>query len=136
MSQTLSDLIQSARTRIREVSADDLQESLEAGQDVLVVDVREPYEYEKGHIPGSLLVPRGVLEAASDPNTPHRIEALCSARERPIVLVCNTGGRGALAADTLQQLGFGNVRSLAGGLKLWEAEDHDLEQGAYTGQLP
>ncbi|OOG24774.1 sulfurtransferase [Thioalkalivibrio denitrificans] len=136
MTQTMSDLVQTARQRIREIGADDLHESLESGQDVVIVDVREPYEYEKGHIPDSVLVPRGLLEAASDPNTPHRIEALYSARERLVVLVCGTGGRSAMAADTLQQLGFSDVRSLAGGMKMWEAEEYPVAQGAYAGSLP
>ena len=136
MTQNMSDLVQTARRRIREISLDGLHEALDSGQDVVIVDVREPYEYEKGHIPDSVLVPRGLLEAASDPSTPHRIEALYSARERLVVLVCGTGGRSAMAADTLQQLGFSDARSLAGGIKMWEAEGYPLAQGAYTGPLP
>lgn len=136
MSKSLGDFIKEARARVEEVSADDLQEALEEGEDLLLVDVREPYEYEKGHIPGSLLIPRGMLEGAADPNNPHRIEALYSARDRSIVVLCNTGGRSAMAADTLQQMGFGKVRSLSGGLKMWEAEDYKMAAGAYSGPLP
>lgn len=136
MLRTLSDLIREARGKISEISAGDLHDALEAGEDLLLVDVREPYEYEASHIPGSLLIPRGMLEGAADPHNRHQIEALCSARERPVVVVCDNGGRAAMAADVLQQMGFRRVRSLAGGLGMWEAEDHALEAGAYTGQLP
>ena len=136
MSKTLSDFVAAARERVDEISADDLQEALEEGEDLLLVDIREPYEYEKAHIPGALLIPRGLLEGAADPNNPHRIEALYSARERPIVMLCNTGGRAAMAADTLMQMGFGQVRSLAGGLKMWEAEDYEMAAGTYAGPLP
>jgi rhodanese-related sulfurtransferase len=136
MPKSLNDLVADARARVQEISADDLQEALEEGEELLLVDIREPYEYAKGHIPGTLLIPRGLLEGAADPNNPHRIEALHSARERPVVVLCNTGGRAAMAADTLMQMGFGQVRSLAGGLKMWEAEDYDMEAGEYSGPLP
>lgn len=135
MTKTLNDLIQDARAQIREIDADTAAEMLDQ-QDVLMLDVREPYEFERAHIPAAVLVPRGTLEGAADPNNPHRIEALYTARARTIIVVCETGARSALAADTLQQMGFEDVYNLAGGLKLWEAEDLDLERGPYAGPLP
>lgn len=136
MGRTLSELIQMARARIREISADELQKVMQDAESPLLVDVREPYEYEEAHIPGSVLIPRGLLEGAADPNNRHRIEALHTARDRPVVVLCNTGGRAAMAADTLQQMGFTRVLSLAGGLRLWEAEDYAMEKGPYRGKLP
>lgn len=136
MPKTLSDFVREARERVEELSADDLQEALEEGADLLLLDIREPYEFEKAHIPGSVLIPRGLLEGAADPNNPHRIEALHTARWRVIVIVCDSGGRSAMAADILQQMGFENVRCLVGGLQLWEAEDYELESGGYAGPLP
>lgn len=137
MSKTLSDFIVEARGRVQEIQADELDERLEEdAQSVLVVDVREPYEYEQGHIPGSLLIPRGMLEGAADPNNKHRIEALYTARDKTVVIYCDTGARSAMAADTLGQMGFSDVLNLAGGIKMWEAEDLDLESGPYTGPLP
>ena len=136
MAKTLSDFISAARERVTDIQADDLEELLEDNEDVLLVDVREPYEYEKAHIPGAILVPRGMLEGAADPNNAHRIEALYSAREKPVVIYCETGARAAMAVDTLQQMGFANVKNLAGGIKMWEAEDLDIEHGAYEGPLP
>lgn len=136
MTKTLSDFIQEARHRVTEVSAEDLAELREAGEDLVLVDIREPYEHEKLHIPGSLLIPRGTLEGAADPNNKHRIEALYTARERTVVVYCETGARSALAADTLQQMGFEKVLNLAGGIKMWEAEDLDVASGPYHGPLP
>jgi rhodanese-related sulfurtransferase len=135
MTKTLNDLIREARSRVREIDADTAAEMMDR-QGVLILDVREPYEFERSHIPAAVLVPRGTLEGAADPNNPHRIEALYTARGRTIIVVCETGARSAMAADTLQQMGFEDVYNLAGGLKLWEAEDLDLEPGPYGGPLP
>ena len=136
MAKTLSDFISEARARIKEIQADELEELIDEGEDVVLVDVRETYEYEKAHIPGSLLIPRGMLEGAADPNNKHRIEALYTARDKKVVVVCDSGSRSAMAVDTLQQMGFNHVLNLAGGLKMWEAEDFDIESGAYDGPLP
>lgn len=136
MAKSLSELIQQARTRIREIGAEDLDEWLRESDGIVLVDVREPYEFERGHIPNAILIPRGTLEGAADPNNEHRIESLYTARHRTVVVYCETGARSALAADTLQQLGFDDVYNLAGGIKLWEAEDCDIETGPYLGPLP
>lgn len=135
MAKSLIDLIQEARSRIRELGVDEVDALLNEG-DILLVDVREPYEFERGHLPGAVLIPRGTLEGAADPSNQHRIEALYSARHRTVVVYCETGARSALAADTLQQMGFEDVYNLAGGIKLWEAEDLEVEVGPYAGPLP
>lgn len=67
-------------------------------------------------------MPRGILEAAADPGYPKHLSELSSARERKLVLYCATGGRSALAADTLQLMGFKHVSSLDGGYARWEQE--------------
>jgi rhodanese-related sulfurtransferase len=119
---SLMDFIKAAKSRIREVSPQELLGLLERNDDPLLVDVRESSEHEQGHISGALLVPRGILEAAADPGYPKHLPELSSARERNIVLYCATGGRSALAADTLQQMGFMNVVSLDGGFVRWAQE--------------
>jgi len=134
--KTLADLVIEARARIREVTPDELAEAMEEGEPWLIVDVREPYEYERLHVPGSVLIPRGLLEGAADPQSPHRIDALCEARERPLALLCATGARSAFAAVVLEQMGFANVVNIAGGIKLWESEDLPTAQGPWTGPLP
>jgi rhodanese-related sulfurtransferase len=119
---SLMDFIKAAKARIREVSPQQLQQMLDSEDDLLLVDVRESSEHEQGHIKGAVLVPRGILEAAADPAYPKRHAELSAARQRPVVLYCATGGRSALAADTLQLMGFGSVFSLEGGFVRWAQE--------------
>jgi rhodanese-related sulfurtransferase len=119
---SLMDFVKAARARIRELSPGELQDMLERSEEPLLVDVRESSEHEQGHIRGALLVPRGILEAAADPAYPKHMPELSSARERNVVLYCATGGRSALAADTLQLMGFVNVVSLDGGFVRWAQE--------------
>ena len=134
--KTLADLVAEARRQIREISPEDLAEAMEEGEPWLIVDLREPYEYERLHVPDSILVPRGLLEGAVESNSPHRIDALCEARERPVAVLCATGARSALAAVVLQQMGFANVVNIAGGIELWEGEDLPTDSGPYQGPLP
>ena len=127
---SLMDFVRAAKSRIREIAPDDLQKMQERVPDLLVVDVRESSEHEQGHIKGALLVPRGILEAAADPTSIKHLPELSGARERPIVIYCATGGRSALAADTLQLMGFGNVASLDGGFVRWSKESRPVVREA------
>jgi len=115
---TASDLVAEARTLIRETSPSGFHA---APGDALVIDVREPAEFETGHIPGSINIPRGVLEFQVDahPAVANVSDPALSHKERPIVVVCRTGGRAALSALSLQRLGFADVRSIAGGVLAW-----------------
>ncbi len=129
MPKTLADFVREARAQIREIDADTLEEWREAGRDMLLVDVREPGEYAAGHIPGAINIPRGILEGAADPAYKHRHPELCQARERTVVVYCQTGGRSAMAARTLQDMGFGHVLHPAGGVECWAGEDYPLVTG-------
>jgi rhodanese-related sulfurtransferase len=117
-SMTASDLVAEARANIRETSPSAFHAS---PGDAVVIDVREPAEFETGHIPGSINIPRGVLEFQVDahPAVANVSDPALSHKERPIVLVCRTGGRAALSALSLQRLGFADVRSIAGGVLAW-----------------
>jgi rhodanese-related sulfurtransferase len=127
MAKTLGDFVREARARICEWSAEDAHDRLAAGH-VLVVDVREADEFTLGHLPGALSVPRGILEGAADPGYKLRVEPLCRARRQPTLLYCQTGARSAMAAATLQEMGFEQVYSLAGGVECWVAEGYILEK--------
>lgn len=117
-SMTASDLVAEARAAIRETSPAAFHA---APGDAVVIDVREPAEFETGHIPGSINIPRGVLEFQVDahPAVANVSDPALSHKERPIVVVCRTGGRAALSALSLQRLGFADVRSIAGGMLAW-----------------
>lgn len=104
------DMVQRARKRIREVEPGDLDP--EHGP--LVIDVRETYELVRGMIPGSRVVPRGMLEKV--------IDRLAPDPGQPIVLYCDVGNRSALAALVLEEMGYRAVSSLAGGIERWKAE--------------
>jgi rhodanese-related sulfurtransferase len=103
----------------------DLEEEIEQNPELIVLDIRELNEFEVMHIKGSLHVPRGVLEGACVWNYDDTIPALAQSRGQNIVVVCRSGNRSALAALTMQQMGFEQVRSLKLGIKGWN--DNDLE---------
>jgi len=92
---SLMDFVAAARAQVKEVAPAELQTMLETTPDLLLVDVRESSEHEQGHIRNAHLVPRGIIEAAADTQYPKRDEMLSTARERPVVLYCATGGRSA-----------------------------------------
>jgi rhodanese-related sulfurtransferase len=87
------------------------------GGDVVFVDVRESDERAKGTIPDSIHAPRGFLEFIADPAGPMHNPAFASGKK--LVLFCGTGGRSAMAAKTLVDMGFGDVISMAGGFQAW-----------------
>lgn len=126
----LMDFVKAARARIKEVSPATLQQMQAERPDLLVIDVRESSEHEQGFIEGALLVPRGILEAAADPAYPKHVETLSSARGRPIVTYCATGGRSAMATAVLEMMGFAEVYSLAGGFSQWESEGLPVQREA------
>ncbi|HEY5791459.1 MAG TPA: rhodanese-like domain-containing protein [Gammaproteobacteria bacterium] len=124
-----ADLVAFTRPGVRELFPWDLRDQLDAGQTPLLVDIREPYEYAAMHIPGSLNVPRGILESACEWGYEETVPELARARERLIVLACRSGNRSILAAESLQKLGFAHVHSLQTGLRGW----HDYEQPLVDG---
>ena len=112
-------LLAEANALIKTVSVQDLDFLLEDDETVLV-DVRETTEREDdGVIPHSVHAPRGLLEFQADPESPSHNAALDP--ELRLILYCGTGGRSALAAKTLLEMGFGDVASLAGGYAAWRS---------------
>ncbi len=119
MIPTANDLVADAHTRIRQIPATQLAASNDVRR--VLIDVREPGEFAEGHLPGAINLPRGVLEFKIDAHPALACVAspVLADRQRPIVLYCLSGGRSALAADSLQRLGFENVHSLTGGITAW-----------------
>ena len=117
--KTAHDLVLEAKANIREISLEDAHTHL--GTPSLVVDVREPEEFQQGHLPSAINIPRGMLEFRMSQ------EPTLMARDREIVIYCKTSGRSALAAESLAKLGFTGVQSIAGGFDAWCAAGYPTE---------
>ena len=126
-------LVAEALGTVGEVMPWDLEEELAGDQPPLLLDIREPAEFEMMHIKDSLHVPRGVLEGACCWNYDDTVPALASARDQDIVVICRSGNRSVLAAQSMQHLGFERVRSLKLGIKGWN--DNDIEMVDSQGQI-
>ena len=127
MAKGMQQLLSEARARIQEIDTESAAAETASRPDTLVLDVREGEEYAQGRIPGALLIPRGVLEPKAAADSPARDSQLGDPA-RPIIVYCGSGARSALAAVTLQELGFRNVRSMAGGFQAWSREDRVVER--------
>jgi len=116
--KTGDDLINEARGRIREVHANEVIAMVERGAAAVYLDVREPNEYNLGHLPNAVHIPRGNLEL--------NVEGAV-AKDAHVIVYCAAGVRSALAVDTLQQLGYVDVASLAGGFREWAMSGGPVE---------
>jgi rhodanese-related sulfurtransferase len=131
--KTYSQLAAEAAQRIEEIMPWDVPDLLAAHPDALIVDIRERDEFARARIKDALNVPRGILESAAEWDYSETEPALVTARDRPVVLICRSGNRSALAAEVLAQVGFTDVRSVKLGIKGWN--DADLELVDETGAL-
>ena len=120
-------IVAEARNTINEITTTQAREELDQGQASLLLDVREPAEWEKGHIPGALLAPRGMLEWYADPTTPYAKPELTTKRDARIIVACASGGRSALATETLQKMGYTNVVNMTGGFNEWSKQGFPVE---------
>ena len=116
--KTGTDLVNEAKERIREVSPREVLDMINRNETVVYLDVREPNEWNLGHLPNAMHLPRGNLES--------NIEARVG-RDETVVIYCARGNRSALAADTLQQMGYENVSSMADGWGGWIAIEGPVE---------
>jgi len=126
-----SELVAESLAHVREVFPWDIEEKLDTPAMPLLVDVREPAEFSAMHIKDSINVPRGILETACEYGYEETVRELAEARDREIVVVCRSGNRSALAAFTLQLMGFRNVSSMKTGLRGWN--DYELPLHNDTG---
>src|SRR3954449_11507480 len=110
------ELLQQTKHQVREVDTATADE-MRTQPGAVVLDVREPDEYEQGAIPGALHIPRGQLES--------NVESRISDRATPVIVHCAGGTRSAFAAKTLQELGYTDVVSVAGGFNKWKDEGRD-----------
>ncbi len=124
------DLVEECLSDIDELFPWDLVDLMEQDRSLLVVDIREPEEFQAMRIPGSLHVPRGILEPACEYGYEETVPDLVEARSRPIVVVCRSGNRSALAAHTMRRMGYESVYSLKTGLRGWNDYEQPLVDGA------
>ena len=130
MPKSLADLVRAALATVREVTPDDVRALLDrpGRGGVEIVDVREPDEFAAGHVPGARHYPRGFLEVRADLEHKKRDPWLSAQRDRPLVLYCGGGHRSALAAQSLQEMGFTNVASMAEGWTGWTERGYPVER--------
>lgn len=118
MAKSYEELVAEAREATEQTSVEVVHEALKSGA-VTVVDVREADEWEAGHIPGAKPIPRGVLEYRAADELPDR--------DARIVVHCAVGGRGSLAAKSLQEMGYSNVANMQGGVNAWSEKGYETE---------
>lgn len=119
------DLVAEALARVKEIMPWDMSRRLAAGAaPPILLDVREPAEFARLHIPGSINVPRGVLEQSCEWDYDETVPLLASGREQEVVVICRSGKRSVLAADMMLRMGYANVVSLKTGVRGW----NDFEQ--------
>jgi len=121
MPMTALELVAEAKSKITEI---DLVTAQAAMPDALLLDVREPAEFDAGRLPGAINIPRGLLEfkIGDCPQLAHR--------DSDILIYCKTSGRAALAAQNLQRMGYVNVRSIHGGFDAWAQANLPVESEA------
>ena len=125
MAKTAAEMVAEAKQHVENLSVEQAAREVASG-DAILVDLRDPGERaQNGVIPGAVSAPRGMLEFWADPTSNyHRPEF---DPNRRIILHCASGGRSALAADTLQQMGYQNVAHLDGGLNAWKQAGQPVE---------
>jgi molybdopterin/thiamine biosynthesis adenylyltransferase/rhodanese-related sulfurtransferase len=116
---TYRELLAQVKDEIDEVSSPEVRGRLDEADRPLLLDVREQDEWQEGHLPGAVHVPRGNLES--------RVEALIPDKSREIVIYCAGGSRSAFAAKSLAELGYDSVASMAGGFADWKRNGFDFE---------
>ena len=112
-------IVNDAKSRVRENTPEDVRSKQEAGEQFFLVDVREDNEWQKGRAKGAIHLGKGIIE--------RDVEQAIPDHDSLIVLYCGGGYRSALAADALQQMGYGNVISMDGGWKRWRELGYPIE---------
>jgi len=110
--KTWREMMMAAKQEITLLQAADVKGKLDREEDLILIDCREAEEYQGGRLPGAVLIPRGVLEMT--------VEQRFRDRDKPIVVYCAGGGRSAMAAQSLKQMGYSQVASMEGGFGAWK----------------
>src|SRR5689334_12243943 len=119
-SEAFLNIVNDAKSRIREVSVAETQQRMRDDGDVKLIDVREDNEWDDAHARGAIHLGKGIIERDIETTAPNK--------DTELILYCGGGYRSALAADALQKMGYTNVFSLAGGWKAWKEAGGDVER--------
>jgi rhodanese-related sulfurtransferase len=114
-------LVNDAKKRVKETNVADVKRRIDAGENFVVVDVREESEWAAGHLPGAIHLGKGIIERDIEQRVPNTGAKL--------ILYCGGGFRSALAADNLQKMGYTNVESMDGGWKGWIGAGLPMQKG-------
>jgi rhodanese-related sulfurtransferase len=117
-------LVQQVKQNIKECSVTDVKAKLDRGEPFRFLDIREDHEYQVDHAKGAVHLGKGIIE--------RDIESLVPDKEEMIILYCGGGFRSALAADSLQQMGYRNVISMDGGMRAWREAGLPVEKSSKT----
>lgn len=112
------DLVREAKSRVAEVTAGESMRIRQEHPGTVIVDCREPNEAALGMVPGSVMIPRGILE--------QNIERVAR-RDQKVIIYCAGGNRSALAADSLREMGYKDVATMAGGFRAWVEAGGDVD---------
>ena len=126
--KTFKEIVEQARKDVNELFPWDVEERRSQNNDALILDIREECEFSAYHIKHSMLVPRGILETACEDEYEDAVPELIEARDREIIVICRSGNRSVLAAQTMQWMGYTNVTSMKTGLRGW----NDFELPLYN----
>jgi rhodanese-related sulfurtransferase len=113
-------IVNDARTRVRETNVEEVKARLDRGDRFALIDVREDNEFAKDHLPGAVHLGRGIIERDIEERYPDT--------KTELVLYCGGGFRSAMAADNLQKMGYTNVISMDGGIRVWREKSYPLEK--------
>ena len=116
--KTATDLFSEARARITQVPPQEVMRLRETHPATVLIDCREPNEWNLGHVPGAVFIPRGILESNVEAAVP---------RTAKVVIYCASGNRSALATETLLQMGYTDVSSMSGGIRGWVDAGGDID---------
>ena len=121
-----TDLVEESAKNVTEIFPWDLEERFQTNPSLLLLDIREPYEYKAMHIQNSINVPRGVLETACEYDYEETVAQLVEARDKEVVVACRSGNRSIFACEVMQKMGYTNVVSLKTGLRGWSDYEQPL----------
>src|SRR5689334_22676753 len=114
-------IVEDAKSRVCELTVEDVKAKQDRGDKFVLVDVREESEFQKDHLPGAIHLGKGVIERDVEQKVPDL--------NTPLVLYCGGGFRSALAADNLQKMGYTNVISMDGGVRGWREKGYPMTKG-------